>query len=166
VSFDAFDRSFTRWMARHGILALRLSLGVVFIWFGVLKFFPGMSPAQELAENTLAVLTGGRVPARIAMLGLAGWETAIGLGLTLGVFLRATLFLLWLQMAGALMPLVLFPSLAFHHFPYAPTMEGQYIVKNLVLIAAGIVIGATVCGGRLSAEEPAAGRAGAGARIV
>ena len=155
MRFDALDRSLTAWMARHGISALRHSLGIVYLWFGVLKFFPGLSPAQRLAEDTLAVLTLGLVPAPIAILGLAAWETAIGIGLLFGIYLRATLLLLWLQMAGALMPLVLFPSLAFHRFPYAPTMEGQYIIKNLVLISAGIVIGATVRGGKLSAERPA-----------
>ena len=154
MRFDALDRALTGWMARHGISALRHSLGVVYLWFGVLKFFPGLSPAQRLAEETLAVVTLGLVPAHIAILGLAAWETAIGIGLLFGVYLRATLLLLWLQMAGALMPLILFPSLAFHRFPYAPTMEGQYIIKNLVLISAGIVIGATVRGGRLSAERP------------
>ena len=141
-------------MARHGILLLRLSIAVVFLWFGVLKFFPGLSPAQELAERTLEALSGGRVSPRVAILGLAAWETAIGLGMLLGVHLRLTLFLLWLQMAGTLTPLFLFPSEAFVRFPYAPTLEGQYIIKNLVLISAGLVIGATVRGGRLSPDAP------------
>ena len=69
-----------------------------------------------------------------------------------GVYLRAILFLLFAQMMGTLTPLVLFPHAAFAHIPYAPTLEGQYIIKNLVLISAGIVVGATVRGGRIKPE--------------
>jgi len=142
--FHAVDVAFIAWMSRYGVPLLRLSVGIVFFWFGVLKFFPGLSPAQTLATNTMSVLTFGLVPPDIAIVTLATWECAIGLGLISGRFLRATLFLLWLQMAGAITPLVLFPHECFTRFPYAPTLEGQYIIKNIVLISAGIVIGATV----------------------
>jgi len=57
--------------------------------------------------------------------------------------------LLFLQMAGTMTPLVLFPAETFVRFPYAPTLEGQYIIKNLVLISAGLVVGSTVRGGRI-----------------
>jgi hypothetical protein len=63
-----------------------------------------------------------------------------------------TLLLLFVQMPGTMMPLLLFPAETFRAFPYAPTLEGQYIIKNLVLVSAAIVIGATVRGGRLSAH--------------
>ncbi len=149
-AMERIDRALTGWMARNGILILRLSLGIVFLWFGVLKFFPGLSPAQGLAARTIESLTFGRVAAETAVLVLAVWETLIGLGLTFGIFLRGTLLLLWLQMLGTITPLFLFPAEAFTRFPYAPTLEGQYIIKNIVLISAGIVIGATVRGGRLS----------------
>jgi len=152
--FDALDRSITRWMARHGLFLLRISLGVVFFWFGVLKFFPGMSPASNLAAKTIEVLSMGRVHPNVSVPLLATWECLIGLGLIFGVFMRATLLLLAVQMAGTLTPLFLFPSEAFTHFPYAHTMEGQYILKNVVLISAAIVLGATVRGGRLVPEEP------------
>jgi len=141
-------------MARYGLVFLRLSLGIVFLWFGALKFFPEMSPAQELAARTIAVLTGGLVPADVALPILAGWECLIGIGLLVGWGLRAVLLLLYLQMLGTLTPLVLFPREVFIHVPYAPTLEGQYIIKNLVLISAGIVIGATVRGGRVVADPP------------
>jgi uncharacterized membrane protein YphA (DoxX/SURF4 family) len=142
--FQAVDAAFIAWMSRHGVPLLRVSLGIVFFWFGVLKFFPGMSPAQTLATNTMNILTFGLVPPGLAIVILATWECAIGAGLIAGRFLRATLFLLWLQMAGAITPLVLFPHDCFTRIPYAPTLEGQYIIKNIVLISAGIVIGATV----------------------
>ena len=146
------DVQITNWMARYGIVLLRVSLGVVFFWFGALKFFPGLSPAQDLATRTIGVLTFGRVPASISLPVLAAWECMIGLGLITGVFMRGTLLLLFLQMLGTITPLFFFPAEAFTRFPYAPTLEGQYIIKNLVLISAGLVIGATVRGGAVVAD--------------
>jgi uncharacterized membrane protein YphA (DoxX/SURF4 family) len=148
-SLASLDVRLTNWMARYGILLLRLSLGVVYLWFGVLKFFPGLSPAQELATETIKVLTFGLIPANASILILAAWETLIGLGLITGLCVRATLLLLWLQMAGTITPFFFFPDQVFTHIPYSPTLEGQYIIKNLVIISASIVIGATVRGGGL-----------------
>ncbi len=153
TSFDALDARITRWMARYGLLLLRISLGIVFLWFGALKFFPGLSPAHNLASRTIEALSFGTVHANVSIPILATWECLIGLGLLLGIFMRATLLLLAVQMAGTLIPLVLFPSEVFTRIPYAPTLEGQYIIKNAVLISAAIVLGATVRGGRLSAEK-------------
>jgi uncharacterized membrane protein YphA (DoxX/SURF4 family) len=150
-ALESVDLALTRWMARRGILLLRLSLGIVFVWFGVLKFFPGVSPAQSLAGETMVALSFGVLTTGSAVLILAVWETLIGLGLLSGVFLRLTLLLLWVQMLGTLTPLFLYPEECFTRVPWAPTLEGQYIIKNLVLISAGLVIGATVRGGRLSA---------------
>lgn len=147
--FELLDKNLTAYMARYGIALLRLSVGTVFLWFGLLKFFPGLSPAVDLATRTMHVLSFGLVPPTAALLILAAWECAVGLGLILGVFLRATLLLLWLQMAGTVTPVFIFPQEVFSQFPYAPTLEGQYIIKNLVLVSAGIVVGATVRGGRL-----------------
>jgi uncharacterized membrane protein YphA (DoxX/SURF4 family) len=152
-SFDRLDASLTGWMARNGILLLRISLGVVFFWFGFLKFFPGLSPAQTLAGSTIAELSFGWISPETAVLVLAVWECLIGIGLLFGLFLRATLFLLWLQMLGTITPLFLFPELCFVSVPFVPTLEGQYIIKNMVLISAGLVIGATVRGGRLIADR-------------
>jgi uncharacterized membrane protein YkgB len=140
-------------MARYGIVLLRVSLGIVFLWFGFLKFFPGLSPAQDLASRTISVLTLGMVGANISVPVLAAWECVIGLGLITGVWMRAILLLLFMQMLGTLTPIVLFPAEVFVRVPYAPTMEGQYIIKNLVLISAAIVVGATVRGGALVSER-------------
>jgi len=152
AQFDRLDAKITEWMARNGVLLLRVSLGIVFLWFGALKFFPGVSPAQDLATRTLDILSFGLVPASVAIPLLAAWECLIGIGLIFGLWMRATLFLLFMQMVGTVTPLFLFPAEAFTRFPYAPTLEGQYIIKNLVLVGAGIVIGATVRGGRLHAQ--------------
>jgi uncharacterized membrane protein YphA (DoxX/SURF4 family) len=151
-TFERIDTAITRWMARYGVVLLRISLGIVFFWFGVLKFFPSLSPAQDLATRTIEVLTFGIVKPELSLPLLAAWECLIGLGLITGRFMRATLLLLFVQMAGTITPIFLFPAEAFTQFPYAPTMEGQYIIKNLVLISAGLVIGATVRGGQLIAD--------------
>ncbi|MEO5941457.1 MAG: hypothetical protein ABIZ72_10600, partial [Candidatus Limnocylindrales bacterium] len=89
----------------------------------------------------------------VSLPALAAWESLIGLGLLTGRFLRATLFLLAVQMIGTLTPLILFPAETFTRFPIAPTLEGQYIIKNVVLIGAAMVVGATVRGGGLAPES-------------
>jgi uncharacterized membrane protein YphA (DoxX/SURF4 family) len=152
---ERIDVRLTRWMARNGLTLLRMSLGLVFFWFGFLKFFPGMSPADDLAARTIEVLSGGAVQANISLPVLAVWEAVIGLGLLFGVFMRTVLLLLAVQMIGTLTPLVLFPDEVFNRIPFAPTLEGQYIIKNAVLISAGIVLGASVRGGGLVAEPEA-----------
>lgn len=152
---EAVDIRVTQWMARYGVITLRVALGVVFFWFGVLKFFPDLSPAQTLAAKTIDVLTFGLVPGGVSLVLLATLECAIGLGLISGKFMRPTLLLLAFQMVGAASPLVLFPGEVFTAFPYAPTLEGQYIIKNIVLVSAGLVIGATVRGGGLTAHPQA-----------
>lgn len=147
--FAKTDIKLTQWMARNGILFLRLSVGIIFLWYGFLKFFPDVSSAESIATRTIEMLSFGIISGKSAMIILATWETLIGLGLISGYFLRETLLLLFMQMAGTLTPLFLFPAETFTIFPWVPTLEGQYIFKNLVIIAAGIVIGATVRGGRL-----------------
>ena len=151
---NRIDLAITGWMARFGPALLRVSLGIVFLWFGVLKLFPNVSPAQELATRTIGVLTGGLVPDSVSLPLLAAWECVIGVGLLLGRGLRGILLLLYAQMLGTLTPIALFPDEVFVRIPFAPTLEGQYIIKNLVLISAGIVVGATVRGGRIVPEPP------------
>ena len=150
--FDRIDVRITGWMAQHGVRLLRISLGVIFFWFGVLKYFPGYSPAQELAIKTISIMTFGLMPPQVSIVLLATWECVIGLGLIFGIFMRGTLLLLFLQMLGTFTPIIFFPEEVFTHFPYAWTMEGQYIFKNLVLVSAGLVIGATVRGGAIVAD--------------
>ncbi len=147
------DQSITRWMAFTGITFMRIGLGIVFLWFGVLKFFPGLSPAEELVRNTVYFFD----PAKFIPV-LATWESLIGVGLITGKFMRLTLLLLFLQMPGTALPLVILPDVVWKVFPFGLTLEGQYIVKNLVLIGAGLVMGGTVRGGRLDPEPKEATR--------
>jgi uncharacterized membrane protein YkgB len=158
------DRRLTGWMAAHGLSLLRISVGVVFLWFGVLKFVPGLSAADELATATAERLSLGLVGPDAARVLIALLETAIGLGLLTGRFLRVTLLLLGGQMAGTLTPLVLYPEVTWQA-PLVPTLEGQYILKNVVLVAAGLVIGATARGGALL-DDPRAVAAGREATTV
>jgi len=157
-TYRKIENHIVNWMIANGILLLRVSLGIVFLWFGALKFLPGGSPAEQLASRSIVKLTMGTLSASTAVFVLAVWETVIGLTLVLGIYLRMGLGLLFSQMVGTLTPLFLFPSLTFTKIPFAPTMEGQYILKNLVLISAAIVIGATLHGGRLAAPRREAGR--------
>lgn len=150
--FHKVDVAVTNWMADNGILLLRLSIGIIFLWYGLLKFFTGISPAESLAINTIDALTFGLLNPTIIIISLATLETLIGLGLLFNLFLRETLLLLYLQMIGTFTPVFLFPGEVFTEFPYALTLEGQYIFKNLVVVSAGIVIGATVRGGKLVAQ--------------
>jgi uncharacterized membrane protein YphA (DoxX/SURF4 family) len=146
------DVAVTNWMADNGILLLRLSIGIIFLWYGLLKFFTGISPAESLAINTIDALTFGLLSPKVIIISLATLETLIGIGLLFNLFLRETLLLLYLQMIGTFTPIFLFPGEVFFEFPYALTLEGQYIFKNLVVVSAGIVIGATVRGGKLVAQ--------------
>jgi uncharacterized membrane protein YphA (DoxX/SURF4 family) len=149
---DLAEIQFVHWLARVSLPILRVSMGVVFLWFGALKFFPGLSPATDLAVRTIGALTFGLIPRDLSVVLLATLECAIGLGFLTGKYMRLTLILLAFQMVGTLTPLAFFPGEMFVQFPYAPTLEGQYIIKNLVLISAGLVIGATVRGGRIVAD--------------
>jgi len=153
TTFYKVDIAVTSWMSNNGITLLRLSIGIVFLWFGGVKYFTGFSPAEEIATRTIQTLTFDMLTENVILYGLATWEVLIGLGLLLNIFLRETLLLLYLQMLGTFMPVFLFPSEVFAQFPYSLTLEGQYIFKNLVLLSAGIVLGATVRGGKLRSGE-------------
>ncbi|MCK6623605.1 MAG: hypothetical protein DPW09_06075 [Anaerolineae bacterium] len=146
-NFDRLDQAITRWMARYGMFILRIGLGIVFFWFGALKLIPGLSPAEDLVRHTIYL-----VDPNLFLPILAIWEVLIGLGLIFGKYMRATLLLLFLQMPGTALPLVILPEVVWTAFPYGLTLEGQYIIKNLVLIGAGLVLGGTVRGGRLDPE--------------
>ncbi len=149
---SVIDQILTRWMAKHGITFLRISIGFIYIWFGGLKFFPGMSPAEELAISTIGSMTFGLIPSNISLILLASFEVLIGILMVTGKYLRFTILLLIMQMFGTMSPIIIFPETVFSTFPMVLTIEGQYIFKNFVIISAAIVIGATVRGGRLDSE--------------
>ena len=143
--FDRIDMRITHFMATYGVTFLRISMGIIFLWFGALKLVPNLSPAENLVRETITFL-----PMNFFLPFLAIWEMAIGLGFITGKFPRLTILLLFLQMPGTISPIFLRPDLVFTQFPFGLTLEGQYIIKNLVLISAALVIGATVRGGGLT----------------
>ncbi len=143
-------------MGRWGLIALRWSLAIVFFWFGLLKPL-GLSPAEPLVLATVSWMPLFDPSTWLDVIGW--WEVAIGVTFLFRRTLRIAVALLFLQMVGAFMPLVILPDVTFQPggVPYAPTVEGQYIIKNLVIIAAALVVGGTVRGRkRLDRLDPAA----------
>ena len=130
VLWDHADERAIQVMTTHGLRLLRTSLGVVFLWFGMLKVI-GLSPVS----NLVAVATYWVSPiVSVPVLGI--FEVALGLGLLTGLALRLTLFLFWLHLAGTFLVLVLRPDIAFQNGnPLFLTAEGEFVIKNLVLIA-------------------------------
>ena len=129
------DRTIIGLLNRFSLPALQLSLGIIFIWFGALKPF-GNSPANEVITKTIYWFDPDIF---IPILGI--WEIAIGICLLVTPLIRIGLFLLALQMPGTFLPLILRPEICFVDVPFDLTLEGQYIIKNLVLIGAAIVVG-------------------------
>lgn len=125
---------------RYGPAALRVSIGIVMVWFGVLKFFPNASPAEDIAVQTLSALTFGSLAGRTLLLGLAVFETLLGACFLAGLFPRIALPLLLVHMLGTALPFVLFPEQLFSHHLLVPTFLGQYIVKNIIIVSAAIVL--------------------------
>ena len=142
LDLDRIDRAIAGFMRRWGVLALRLSLGIVFVWFGILKPL-GLSPAEPLVKATVLWLPIFSPGSWLIIIGW--WEVAIGVTFLFQRTLRVAIGLLFLQMVGTFMPLVLLPEVTFQtgRIPYALTMEGQYILKNLLIISAALVIGGT-----------------------
>lgn len=138
------------WLAKHSIGILRVALGLVFLAFGVLKFFPDASPAQALVERTIDTLTFGVVHGEVALLVTAVAECFIGLTLVTGRLVKAGLVVLAGSLVGIMSPLVLFFG---DMFPGTPTLEAQYVFKDIVLAAAGLVIAARTLGARLVPER-------------
>jgi uncharacterized membrane protein YkgB len=137
-TFRRLDNQVVEMMGRIGLPFLRIGIGVIFIWFGLLKPL-GLSPAAELLAKTVYWWTP-----EIVVPALGWWEVAIGVTFLIPQLTRVAIFLLAVQMPGTFLPLVLLPEVCFTVFPFGLTLEGQYIVKNLVIIGAALVIGSSV----------------------
>ena len=133
-----WDALIIRFMDKIGIPFLRVGVGVVFIWFGGLKVV-GLSPAEDLLAATVYWWTP-----EIIVPAIGTWEVLIGVFFLIPVLTRLAILLLAPQMAGTFLPLVLLPQVCWDIFPWGLTLEGQYIVKNLVIIGAALVIGSRV----------------------
>ncbi|MGV8131194.1 MAG: hypothetical protein ACP5N7_03805, partial [Candidatus Pacearchaeota archaeon] len=119
----------------HGYYFLKYSLALVFIWFGILKPL-GLSSANDLVMKTVYFVD----PSWFVPF-LGWWEVAIGICILFRPLLRVGLFLMAMQMIGTFLPLILLPEVIYIKFPFVMTLEGQYIIKNLILIGAGMIVG-------------------------
>ena len=139
ASWSRLDEKMIKFMSAYGIHMIRYSLGVVFIWFGLLKV-AAVSPVADLVAKIVYW-----APPNLFVPFLGAWEVAVGLGLLFNVALRLPLFLFWLQLSGTFLVLVLRTDIAFQGGnPLLLTVEGEFVVKNIVLIASGIVVGGAV----------------------
>ncbi len=152
----AIEAACQRFLIAHSIAILRVSLGAVFLGFGALKFFPGVSPAQNLVEQTTDLLMLGVLPGAIALVLVAVMECTIGVCLIIGRFMRPAVYLLGVQLIGILSPLILLTGRLFDGPHGAPTLEGQYVLKDIIIVGAALVMAATLSGARLSPPQQAA----------
>ncbi len=143
MRFDRFDRAIAETMRAWGGPALRLSFAVIFFWFGILKPL-GVSAAAPLVLSTVSWMPLFSAEQWLSIIGW--WEVIIGLSFLFERTTRLAIGLLFLQMGGTFLPLVLLPEVTFqpNGIPFLPTMEGQYIIKNLMIISAALVVGGTV----------------------
>ena len=118
---------------------LAIGLGLCYLMFGVLKFFPGASPAEEIAITTIELLTFGVITGKVAIISLAIWEFGLGLLLVSRRFVQLAVVAGIVHMLLTFSPFFLLPELCFTEFP-KPTLLGQYILKNIVFIGAFLMI--------------------------
>ena len=125
-------------LSSHKLLAV--SLGVCYFWFGVLKFFPGASPAENLAQETINLLTFGLIPASISIILLAIWETTVGILLIANYTKKPVIIAAMVHIILTFSPMILLPELTFNGAAHLPTLLGQYIAKNVVFISGLIIL--------------------------
>ncbi|MDQ6776919.1 MAG: DoxX family membrane protein [Actinomycetota bacterium] len=142
----------------HSITALRIAVGAIFLGFGVLKYFPGVSPAQNITEASTHILFLGLIPGDVAIRMIATLECFIGICLLANRWMRLAVWMLAIEFVGILSPLFLLPGRLFAGPDHAPNLLGQYVLKDIILVTAALVIvAATFRGGRLVRSDPAPG---------
>ncbi|WP_350284843.1 doxx family protein [uncultured Croceitalea sp.] len=119
---------------------LCVTIGVVYVWFGALKFFPGLSPAEELAKNTIDQLTFGVITDKLSVVLLAILEVGIGLSLIFDLYRKQVVLIALGHMVCTFLPLLFFPAQSFEFAPVVPTLLGQYIGKNIIIMGALIIL--------------------------
>lgn len=135
------DKQIAKWMNRWSIPAIRISFGIIFIWFGILKPFD-VSSAESLLKATVVWLPFGTP--EFWLIAIGWWEVAIGVTFLFPRTTKIAIALLFLQMFGTFMPLFFLPEVTFQNGnPLTPSLEGQYIIKNVMIISAALVLGGT-----------------------
>jgi len=122
------------------IPVIPISIGLVYLWFGALKFFAGVSPAEQLAKDTIVHLTAGLLLPELSIVLLAIWETAIGVLLIFGLWNRMALSLALIHITFTFSPFIFFPDLLWTAAPFGLTLLGQYIVKNIIILGVLVVL--------------------------
>jgi uncharacterized membrane protein YkgB len=129
-----FDSRIGKKIRHQAIPILRISIGIVYFWFGLLKIF-NVSPIAYIIQESYVFL-----PFPLSLILLGVWETVIGLALIFKRFIRITIFSLWLQMIGIFGSIVLAPYLFYQTYFFIPTIEGEFVIKNVIIIAASLVV--------------------------
>ncbi|WP_375323970.1 hypothetical protein [Flagellimonas sp. GZD32] len=119
---------------------ISIAIGLVYLWFGALKFIPHLSPAEDLAKNTIHQLTFGLMADNVALFLLAVWEVGLGILLVLGLFRSIAVTAALVHMVLTFTPLFFFPDEVFAQGAFGLSLVGQYIFKNLIIIAALVSI--------------------------
>lgn len=133
------EQTIAKSMNRWSIPAIRVSFAIIFIWFGILKPFD-VSSAEALLKATVAWLPFGTPEFWLVVIGW--WEVAIGVTFLFPKTTKIAIILLFTQMVGTFMPLFFLPQVTFQNGNIlTPTMEGQYIIKNVMIISAALVLG-------------------------
>jgi uncharacterized membrane protein YkgB len=137
--FEKIDLFIAEWMNRWSSSAIRISFGIIFIWFGILKPFD-VSSAENLLKATVVWMPFGTPEFWLVVIGW--WEVAIGVTFLFPKTTKIAIGLLFLQMFGTFMPLVLLPEVTFQNGNFlTPSLEGQYIIKNVMIISAALALG-------------------------
>lgn len=119
---------------------LAISIGILYVWFGTLKYFPSYSPAENLASNTINVLTFNLIPLRASIILLAIWESVVGIMLIFNIYRKASASIALLHMALTFTPILIVPEQVFVSAPFQLTLLGQYIIKNIVIIVGLLIL--------------------------
>lgn len=120
---------------------IRIPIFIIFFWFGFLKIVD-LSPAQELVQDTVYWMPFLSAEMWTYVIGF--WEVLIGIFFLFKKTTLIAMLLLLIQMSGTFLPLVILPEITFQDSnPFLPTLEGQYIIKNIIIITAALIIGRT-----------------------
>jgi uncharacterized membrane protein YkgB len=133
------DRTIIKWLRVSFLPIARIAIFIIYFYFGALKLF-GQSPATPLAA-ALAAKTIGIQHFKLAFNLLAIYECIIGILFLLPKATRIVIPMLFIHLIIVCSPLILVPHLAWVK-PFIPTLEGQYVIKNIAIIALGIGIAA------------------------
>lgn len=156
--FTLFETKIQTWLARNSVRLLRVSMGAIILFFGLLKYFPGVSPAEHMVETVSRTLTFGLAPDQPVMFLFATAECLIGISLITRIGLRVVIYPMGLWAVGILSPLALMPAELFSGPDHMPTLEGQYVLKDLILLTATMVIADATVRTRQPRTHGASGR--------